>query len=57
MDDKLILNRFETNRINVHEYFEVEYWSKKFGIKPDQLRRAVKEAGTSVNEVRQYLQR
>jgi len=57
MDDKLILNRLDKNRINVHEYFEVEYWSKKFGINPELLRRAVREAGTSVDQVKQYLQK
>ena len=57
MDDKLILNRLDKNRINVHEYFEVEYWSKKFGINPELLRRAVREAGASVDQVKQYLQK
>ena len=27
----------DRDRINVHEKYELEYWSKKFGITPDEL--------------------
>jgi|GEM_PF-928007 len=42
--------------INLQEYYDVEYWSKKFGVTPELLQMAVKNSGTtSADEVEQYL--
>ncbi|SEB19165.1 DUF3606 domain-containing protein [Pedobacter hartonius] len=42
--------------INLQEYYDVEYWSKKFGITPELLQLAVKNSGTTAaEEVEQYI--
>lgn len=43
------------NRINISQKFELQYWSKKLGISQDDLVKAVKTAGTALNEVKRYL--
>jgi hypothetical protein len=43
-------------RIALDEDWEVRYWSKEFGCTPDELRQAVKDAGSnSVDKVRAIL--
>lgn len=42
--------------VNLQEYYDVEYWSKKFGVKPELLQRAVKESGsTAAGDVENYI--
>ena len=41
----------DRNKINLNEEYEVQYWSKKFGVTPEQLREAVAKVGTSVAAV------
>ena len=53
-------NRLETapadsQRVNVTRFSEVRYWAKEFKCTPDQLRDAVKAAGTSASAVREHL--
>lgn len=55
MDDKKKTGNPDRERINVKENYEVEYWSKKFKVTPDQLKQAVKSAGTSAIEVEKLL--
>jgi hypothetical protein len=44
------------SRINLHEPWEVQYWTKTLGVSKEELERAVKSAGSSsVNTVRQHL--
>jgi hypothetical protein len=43
--------------VNVHEKYELVYWTKKFGVTPDQLRMAVKKVGTSAAAVERELKR
>lgn len=45
----------DASKINVHEDWELEYWSKELGVSRDRLREAVKAVGTSVAAVRRYL--
>jgi hypothetical protein len=45
----------DAQRINVHEDYEVQYWCKRFGCTPDQLKAAVKEAGVMVVDVERKL--
>lgn len=46
----------DNDKININEYFEVEYWSKQFELKPDVFKNLVKEAGTdSIKALREYL--
>lgn len=55
MDDKKKTGSPDRDRINIKEIYEVEYWSKKFKVTPDQLKQAVKSAGTSAIEVEKLL--
>ncbi|HEX8378284.1 MAG TPA: DUF3606 domain-containing protein [Pedobacter sp.] len=46
----------DIDKININEYYEVEYWSKQFGLRPDVFKSLVKEAGiTSAKALRAYL--
>jgi hypothetical protein len=45
----------DRSRINVHESWELQYWSKHLGVTPDELRDAVKAAGPAVSAVRKHL--
>jgi hypothetical protein len=42
-------------RINIHEEHEVQYWTKKFGVTEDQLKKAVEAVGTSAEAVAKKL--
>jgi uncharacterized protein DUF3606 len=37
-DDRTKSGAQDRDRINVHERYELEYWSKKFGVSQDELR-------------------
>ena len=54
-DDKTKTGLADRSRINVHEDYEVQYWSKEFGVTPERLRGAVVNAGPMVDDVRRYL--
>jgi hypothetical protein len=43
------------NIVNVAEYYEVEYWTNKFGISAEQLKSAVKAVGVSAEAIANYL--
>ena len=45
----------DSSRINVHERWELDYWSQKFGVTHEELKAAVAAVGPMVNDVRQYL--
>jgi hypothetical protein len=45
----------DRSRINVHEKWEVDYWTKELGVTKEELEQAVKNAGPTVNAVRQHL--
>jgi hypothetical protein len=48
----------DRSRIALEEDWEVRYWSNEFGLTADQLRNAVKEAGSnSVEKVREHLKK
>ncbi|MEO7215037.1 DUF3606 domain-containing protein [Mucilaginibacter sp.] len=55
MDNKQQVGAPDRNLINVNEDYELQYWSEKFGVSRDELREAVKQAGTSVEKVKAYL--
>jgi hypothetical protein len=54
-DNKKIKGIQDKVRINVNEPYEVEYWTKKFKVSPQQLRGAVRAVGVSVKRVSEYL--
>ena len=45
----------DRDRINVNEDYEVRDWAKKFGVSPDELKRAVQQVGDRADAVRQHL--
>lgn len=45
----------DAKRINVHESWEVTYWTKALGVTKAELEEAVKAAGVSAEKVREYL--
>ena len=46
-DDKSSRSSGDRSRIALGEDYEVQYWTKKFGVSPDQLKDAVAETGTN----------
>lgn len=45
----------DASKINVHEPWEVRYWTEKFGITAEKLEEAVKAVGPGVAKVTDYL--
>lgn len=54
-DDKSKTRPADASKINIHEDYEVEYWTKKFGCTKAQLVAAVKAVGTSAAAVQKYV--
>ena len=56
MSDNLA-NRGQPDRskINVHESWEVAYWTRELGVSEEKLIAAVQAAGTSVKSVKEHL--
>jgi hypothetical protein len=57
MDNKANTGSPDRKRINVNEDYELQSWSKKFGVSPDELKKAVKAVGTSAEAVEQHLKK
>ena len=57
MDNKNNVGSPDRDRINIHENYEVEYWTKTLGISAEELRRAVEAAGTSAEAVRKHIKK
>ena len=55
MDDKTKIGSPDRDLINTSENYEVEYWSKKFGVTAEQLKAAVKAVGNSAEAVKTRL--
>lgn len=45
----------DATKVNVNESWELDYWSKKFGVTTEKLKEAVKAVGTSATAVQKYL--
>ncbi len=45
----------DASRINVHEDYEVRYWTKALDVTKDELEAAVKKVGVSADAVRKEL--
>jgi Protein of unknown function (DUF3606) len=56
-DDKSKKGPQDRDRISITEEYEVRYWSKKFGVTPDQLRATVRKVGNTVATVERELKR
>lgn len=56
MADNLFLRgQPDRSKVNIHEPWEVEYWTKKWGITHQQLRTAVAAVGPAAAAVARYL--
>jgi hypothetical protein len=55
MDNKEKVGNPDRDRINVNEDYELQYWSEKFGVSRDELKKAVEAVGTTTKAVREYL--
>lgn len=42
-------------RVNVHETWELSYWTKELGVSPEQLKESVKRVGPMVADVKRDL--
>ena len=45
----------DRDRIDVNQDWELRDWAKKFGVTPDELKRAVQQVGDRAEAVRQHL--
>lgn len=45
----------DASRINVHEVYEVRYWTKALGVSETELEALVKKVGASADAVRKEL--
>lgn len=45
----------DASKINIHESWEVQYWTKKFDVTAEKLEEAVKAVGPGVEKVSKYL--
>jgi hypothetical protein len=50
-DDKTNRGPADRERINVHEDYELRYWSDKFGCTYEKLKATVKKAGVMAKDV------
>jgi len=56
MSDNLHIRRpQDPTKINIHESWELEYWSKEFKVSKDRLIQAVKAVGPTVTAVKRHL--
>lgn len=54
-DDKQVTGGQDRQRINVNEDYELRDWSRKFGVTPDELKRAVRAVGDEAEKVKEHL--
>jgi len=54
-DDKTKRDYRDRDRINRHEAYEVEYWTRALGVTRQQLLDAIDRVGVMVKDVRRHL--
>lgn len=54
-DDKSNRGGQDRKRINVNQDYELRDWSKKFGVTPEELKKAVAEVGDRSDKVKERL--
>ena len=55
MDNKQDRGPADRARINIHEPYELQYWSKELNVTPEELKKAVEQKGVMVSDVRRHL--
>jgi Protein of unknown function (DUF3606) len=53
-DDKKKTGSPDRDRINVHEDYELRDWSKRLGVTPDELKKAVQKVGPAAAAVKKH---
>ena len=54
-DDTTKRNPQDASKINVHESWELTYWTKKFGVTDAELKAAVEAVGPGAKKVEEHL--
>mgnify|MGYP003623049491 CR=1 FL=1 len=54
-DDRNKRGPQDAARINVHEPWELDYWTKELGVTADELKAAVQQVGVMAKDVRKHL--
>lgn len=54
-DDKTKTGPADDKRINVHEDYELRYWTRELGVTPEKLKDTVREVGPMVDDVKRKL--
>jgi len=57
MNAELNYDRLNNDKINIHEYYEVEHWIKELHTNVETLKHAVESVGPSIKEIKKYLNR
>jgi hypothetical protein len=55
MDDLKKKGPQDRSKINMHEAYEVKYWTKELGVNKEQLQKLVDKVGNSAAAVREEL--
>jgi hypothetical protein len=55
MDDVKNRGPQDRSRINIHEDYELRYWTEALGVSKERLEQAVKKVGVSAEAVRKEL--
>jgi hypothetical protein len=50
-DDKFNRGQPDRSKINMHEDYEVKYWTRHFGVTREELQKIVDRVGNSAREV------
>lgn len=54
-DNKSNTGNPDRSLISTSEKYEMDYWSKKFNVSHDELKKAVQAVGNSADKVEEYL--
>jgi hypothetical protein len=57
MTDDKTKKAADRRRINLHQAYELGYWSRKFGVSEQELAEAVQKAGPLASDVERELQK
>jgi hypothetical protein len=55
MYNDLQTGSIDNDNINIHEYFEIEHWTKELNVSVEVLKDAVDHVGTAIQDIRKYL--
>lgn len=56
-DNKKNVGKSDRDRISLSEEYEVQDWSKKFGVTQEELKQAVKKVGNMAKDVEAHLKK